>query len=883
MWIYFGAIAGFASSTFLMLVALFIKGNNFYGGDIMKKLRRIISMAIVLVLFVGILPMHENLLKAEEVPNESADTFKITARIFDGANWEVAKFDKDFSEDTVRYEMNIDKKYKKIQFFISGSNTITKINFQIVDNGSSDVYKVEDFHTEALAIPAGTSYFKFQVEPYSSNYHNDTYNFKINRNSTDASIPHKINLVYDYKGYPYKEIKNAYAGDIIKLKACNRRYGQIFDEWLVESNNFNLKNTGMNINEFIMPNEDIAIRATYKEGVLNDSRLRNIYVYALKDNIWEIFCVPIDNDSANHVYEVNLQKEYDKVYLIMQEDNFKLDDYSEDKVKNYFDVKLNKNPVGMVNLIDYYQTEKLNLPEGENVFDININSKDGSSKSNYILKINKGKVKYKVSFNPGKGSGSMDPEEIVKGSKYNLPECKFEAPENKEFKAWSVNGEAKAVGEEITVDEDTEVIALWKDIMVSVSFNPGDGKGSMKAEEIAKGSTYNLPECKFEAPENKEFKAWSVDGKEKAVGDSITVNDDIEVIATWQVKPIEKVKVTLVANNGTNKTKVENIEKGTEYTLPECSFTGPDGQVFKAWQIGDKEYKPQESIKIAETTIIKAIWQENQNPDKPNPDKPKQTHAINITPSPYGRVIIDPLEAKMGDRVTVHAIANYGYELLSLSVRDASGTLLPIINGQFIMPDSEVSIFPIFREIAPYIEPEIYDKDEREEQKRRHRRDYYHEEENNEDEVKTIDKANEEKQKESKVLITIGSEILDKVDNGVRTLKAMDTKPYIKDGRTMLPLRYVAEALGYRVAWLSETRTAVIMDIGLRVEIPVDSNFIIVNGVKYTSDVKPDMRNNRIMLPIANIARTLGLKDGKDILWDDVNRQVTLIRNFNTK
>ena len=199
------------------------------------------------------------------------------------------------------------------------------------------------------------------------------------------------------------------------------------------------------------------------------------------------------------------------------------------------------------------------------------------------------------------------------------------------------------------------------------------------------------------------------------------------------------------------------------------------------------------------------------------------------------------------------------------------------------MPDSEVSIYPIFREIAPYIEPEIYDKAEREEQKRKHRRDYYHEEEKDEGEVKTIDKAKEEKQKESKVLITIGSEILDKVDGGVRTLKAMDTKPYIKGGRTMLPLRYVAEALGYRVAWLSETRTTVIMDIGLRVEIPVDSNFIIVNGIKYTSDVKPEMRNNRIMLPIANIARALGLKDGKDILWDEVNRQVTLIRNFNTK
>lgn len=321
--------------------------------------------------------------------------------------------------------------------------------------------------------------------------------------------------------------------------------------------------------------------------------------------------------------------------------------------------------------------------------------------------------------------------------------------------------------------------------------------------------------------------------------------------------------------------------------------------MFKAWKIGDKEYDPQTTIRIDEETEIKAIWQENPdkpntgdeenpdkpNPDKPNPDKPKpsEKHAINITPSPYGRVIIDPSEAKAGDKVTVRAIAKYGYELVSLSVRDASGKLLPIINGEFIMPDSEVSIYPIFREIAPYINSEIDDKAEREEQKRRARRNYYYEEENNEDEVKTIDKVQEEKQKESKVLITIGSEILDKVDNGVRTLKAMDTKPYIKGGRTMLPLRYVAEALGYKVAWLSESRTAVIMDIGLRVEMPVDSNFIIVNGVKYTSDVKPEMRNNRIMLPIANIARALGLKDGKDILWDEVNRQVTLIRNFNTK
>lgn len=464
------------------------------------------------------------------------------------------------------------------------------------------------------------------------------------------------------------------------------------------------------------------------------------------------------------------------------------------------------------------------------------------------------------------------------------------------FKAWSVNDTEKAVGDEITVDKDTEVIALWKDIMFKVSLVPGEGKGENIVKDFAKGSTYTLPDCTFTAPENKEFAGWEIGEEIKDPGEKITVNGETLITATW--KDI-KFKISLIPGEGTGETIVKEVKKGTDYTLPDCKFTAPEGQVFKAWKIGDKEYDPQTTIRIDEETEIKAIWQENPdksntgdeenpdkpNPDKPNPDKPKpsEKHAINITPSPYGRVIIDPNEAKAGDKVSVHAIANYGYELVSLSVRDASSKLLPIINGEFLMPDGEVSIYPIFREIAPYINSEIDDKAEREEQKRRARRNYYYEEENNEDEVKTIDKVQEEKQKESKVLITIGSEILDKVDNGVRTLKAMDTKPYIKGGRTMLPLRYVAEALGYKVAWLSESRTAVIMDIGLRVEMPVDSNFIIVNGVKYTSDVKPEMRNNRIMLPIANIARALGLKDGKDILWDEANRQVTLITNFNMK
>ena len=758
----------------------------------------------------------------------------------------------------------MDPKYEKIQFSIKKNSDEQEL--KAICNG--DIYNIDaNDNGDIVTILPGTSVLSVTVNK-------DVYSeYRVSINKPGVGNIHKLSVTSGSA-----EFYEAYEGDMVTITAIKSFLrGKVFDKWVkveddkiieLEQGNDIIKEPNKTPTELRMANHNLTVKPIFKDSEVSDSNLRNIILYGLEDEVWKNQKSKLVFNKEQKTYSVDLSDDYSEAYVYFQ--------FGESK--QTISATLNDKAIVLVEESNGYKTEKLELNDGENIFKIIVKSEDEKNTSEYTLIVNREKVKYEVSFDAGEGNGSMEAEEFVKGSTYNLPKCTFEAPANKEFKAWSVNGKEKAVGEEITIDADTEITALWKDIMVSVSFDPGEGKGSMNQIDFVKGSTYKLPECIFEAPENKEFKAWSVNGEEKAVGDVITINEDTEITATWREKPIETIKVTLVANNGTNETKEESVEKGKEYTLPDCPFTAPDEQVFKAWQIDNKEYNPQESIKIDEATIIKAIWQ-----DKLVPDKPNQKHAINITPSPYGEVIIDPSEAKAGDKVTVRAIANYGYELVGLSVLDASGKLLPINKGQFIMPDGEVNISFIFREIAPYIEPEIYDKAEREDQKRRHRRDYYHEEENNEDEVKTIDKDKEEKQKESKVLIAIGSEMLDKVDNGVRTLKAMDTKPYIKGGRTMLPLRYVAEALGYKVAWLSETRTAVIMDIGLRVEIPVDSNFIIVNGVKYTSDVKPEMRKNRIMLPIANIVRVLGLKDGKDILWDEVNRRVTIIRNFNTK
>ena len=126
--------------------------------------------------------------------------------------------------------------------------------------------------------------------------------------------------------------------------------------------------------------------------------------------------------------------------------------------------------------------------------------------------------------------------------------------------------------------------------------------------------------------------------------------------------------------------------------------------------------------------------------------------------------------------------------------------------------------------------------------------------------------------------LVIGSKKLVVTVNGVQKEVAMDVEPFISNNRTMLPIRFVAEALGFKVEWDDPTRTVILTDKDTVVKIPVDTNQIIVNGTVFESDVKPILKSNRTMLPIANIARALGLVDGKDIIWDGTTKEVIIKR-----
>ena len=128
--------------------------------------------------------------------------------------------------------------------------------------------------------------------------------------------------------------------------------------------------------------------------------------------------------------------------------------------------------------------------------------------------------------------------------------------------------------------------------------------------------------------------------------------------------------------------------------------------------------------------------------------------------------------------------------------------------------------------------------------------------------------------------VAIGSKTLKVTVNGVERKVEMDVAPFIANNRTMLPIRFVAEALGFKVEWDEPSRAVILTDKDNVVKIPVDTNKIIVNGNEYESDAKPILRNNRTTLPIANVARALGLVDGKDIIWDAATRTVVIKREI---
>lgn len=224
---------------------------------------------------------------------------------------------------------------------------------------------------------------------------------------------------------------------------------------------------------------------------------------------------------------------------------------------------------------------------------------------------------------------------------------------------------------------------------VMISFHPNTGSGTMGPYFARKGQPdFTMPQNSFTPPAGKIFKTWGFNGKEFDPGRVVTVSADVTFYAVWTDKPAETVTVSFDKNGGSGTMTDQTVEKGKAYVLPECGFTAPTNQEFKAWLVDGQEKAVGDSITVNANTSVKAIWQ-------------VKTSNINVIPNVEHGSITAPRSAKAGEKVTVTVNPDTGYELEKIEVLDRQGKLLATVNNSsdpsFIMPDKDVYLNAFFK------------------------------------------------------------------------------------------------------------------------------------------------------------------------------------------
>jgi hypothetical protein len=123
-------------------------------------------------------------------------------------------------------------------------------------------------------------------------------------------------------------------------------------------------------------------------------------------------------------------------------------------------------------------------------------------------------------------------------------------------------------------------------------------------------------------------------------------------------------------------------------------------------------------------------------------------------------------------------------------------------------------------------------------------------------------------------LFFIGSK--DYVSNGY--VYHMDVAPFVENGRTYIPVRYLAASIGItgnNISWDPNARVVGLRKGSTVVNFPIDLNVININGSLYTIDTPPLIRDNRVFLPARHIAEAFG----ETVSWEPETSGVRISRN----
>ena len=229
---------------------------------------------------------------------------------------------------------------------------------------------------------------------------------------------------------------------------------------------------------------------------------------------------------------------------------------------------------------------------------------------------------------------------------------------------------------------------------------------------------------------------------------------------------------------------------------------------------------------------------EDDNTSSKKSSSSKKKYSVNVDDAKHGEIKTNTTKAKKGSTVTITVTPEDGYELDKVTVTDEDGDKIKVKdlgNGKysFVMPRGEVEIDPVFKKVEEKAEPA--------------------------------------EEAEGKIILTIGN-IAARVFGEV---VINDVPPVIRNERTMLPARFVAEALGATVTWNEAEQKVTIAKEETKVEIYMGQTFALVNGAPVQLDAPAYIENGRTYLPVRLIAEGLNAL----VDWNSETQEITITPN----
>ena len=154
--------------------------------------------------------------------------------------------------------------------------------------------------------------------------------------------------------------------------------------------------------------------------------------------------------------------------------------------------------------------------------------------------------------------------------------------------------------------------------------------------------------------------------------------------------PLADCTITFDGNGGSGSMGPVTVKAGANYILPECGFTAPADQEFKAWEISGTEYKVGDSYTVLGDTEIKALWE--------NSVITPTTYTVTVSNDGNGTGTATPSTAVAGTTIILTATPNTGYHFKEWQVISGGVT---IKDDKFLMPSANVDVKAIFEEDAP--------------------------------------------------------------------------------------------------------------------------------------------------------------------------------------